>query len=351
MQKNTQKKRGAFTLVELLVVISIIAIIAALVIGKFSGVTDSAAESINLANLGRISSAVESYSLLNEKGFNRLDLVVRGGASGAHDDLIAGSAGAFSVSTGELLVLTNSVKNTGLDSSIASAVSSYGAAFPPLLTQYYLTQADVAALKEIGITYVMRDILPGARTATSADGEWGTGSADDPDTILCIASEIKTAMSVPVVNPAAVSGSGANIAPLGALVYQACGQDVRFTYSPPMTYGVKIDGVPYVYSDVSSPSNMLASLKGSGTGGSAATSSNGGLLLAFGLGQYASLIGSNKAGFDSAPVCPIMKETQYRRYFLLFRLQTVSGVTKAQFAGVMDSKGNTAKQLRAAAKK
>ena len=347
MHTHTRKKSGAFTLVELLVVISIIAIIAALVIGKFSGVTESASDAINLANLGRISSAVESYSLLNERGFNRLDIVVRGTASGMTSTPATGTAGSFSTSTDALLVFTNSLKNTGLDLAVSAPVTAYGTTFPPLLTQYFLSDADAAALKDIGMTYVMRNTT-GGRMETGDDKEWGTGSVDDPDTVVSIATTLAPGLAVTAVNPAAISGGGSTITPLGTTIYQSCGQDVRFTLNG-SAYGISIDGTSY--SDFGATEAMMNALKGSGAGGPTAASAKGGLLLAFGLGQYASLIGSNKAGLDSAPICPIMKETQYRRYFLLFRLQTVAGVTKAEFAGVMDSKGNTAKQLRAAAKK
>jgi hypothetical protein len=77
---------------------------------------------------------------------------------------------------------------------------------------------------------------------------------------------------------------------------------------------------------------------------------NGGILLAFGIGQYASFIGNTSSGLDSAPVCSVMAKDTYRRYFLLIRLETFKGITRAQYAGVMDANGNTMKQLRAASK-
>ncbi len=318
-----KKQNNGFSLIELLVVVAIIAIVATIALSRLSGVQTKSADALNMANLSRIGPALEAYMVANDRKLNRLDLVVTGKASG--------TVNTYSTSTAELLILTNSTLNVGIAGPLYYSVTQYGLTFPPLLTQYHLTQSDVDALKSLGLTYLMR-YNNGSRFNQGDDGEWPTGSSTDPDTCLSLSTSISNGLAVPCVNPITVSGSGGSIAPYGALVYQACGQDVRFSLSQQ----ILINGTPCTNT---STDVVMPQLK-----------SNGGILLAFGIGQYASVIGSTRSGLDSAPVCPAVKSDTYRRYFLLIRLATESGTTKAEYAGVMDSSGQTMKQLRLASK-
>ncbi len=327
MQKQTvsHHKKFGFTLIELIMVVAVIAIIATLAISRLSGVQKNSADKLNMANLSRIGSAVETFMAVADGGLNRLDTIV-GNTNGT---IVTGTAGSYSIATDGLLITTNNTKNVGIASDLYYNVNmaAWGnTQFPPLMSQYYLTADDVKALRKLGLTYLMR-YTSGSRFATGDDGEWPTGTGTDPDTCLCVATTVATGLSVPVVNPCAISSASV---PVGALAYQSCGQDVRFTTTP----AILINGTSY---SPSATATLMNALK------------NGdGILLAFGIGQYASLVGSNKAGLDSAPTNPAIEKDTYRRYFVLIRLKKdTSGQMVAEYAGIMDSRGETMKSLRA----
>ena len=327
MQNRT---RQGFTLIELVMVVAVIAIIAALALSRLSGVQRNSAAKLNMANLGRIGSAIETYLAVTDGQLNRLDLIV--GTPGVLPAVMGVSSptGTYSISTAELFITTNNTKNIGIAPELYFAGGGYGLN-SALITQYYLNDADVSALKKIGLTHLMRR-TDGNRFTSGDDGEWATGSLNDPDTCFCVSTLVSNGLSVAVINPLGVSGSGQSIAPLGALIYQSCGQDVRFT----ATMQILVNGTAYA---ASAPTPLLNALK----------NSSDGLLLAFGLGQYASLIGNNKGGLDAAPICPVMEKDTYRRYFVLIRLKqnATDGKMEAQYAGIMDSRGDTMKSLRA----
>ena len=71
----------------------------------------------------------------------------------------------------------------------------------------------------------------------------------------------------------------------------------------------------------------------------------GGPLLAFGLGDAASIIGKSDAGLEDAPYATFVQKRYYSRYILLFRLKTIGAGSVSQvipeFAGVIDCEGNT----------
>jgi hypothetical protein len=106
---------------------------------------------------------------------------------------------------------------------------------------------------------------------------------------------------------------------LGRTIYQACGQELLNTLS----WGQSYD-----------KATVLAEVAASG-----------GPLLAFGLGDTASIVGKSDAGLDAAPFATFLKKVYYSRYILLFRLKTVGSGSVAQvipeFAGVLDPDGNT----------
>lgn len=325
------RAQAGFSLIELLVVITLIAIVASLAVLRLSDVGTKSADTLNMANLARLGPAMETFMVSNSDGLNRLDLVVMGRKGGTQ--------GEVSESIDELMIFDNYGKNVGLSpylyqTSAESGVQGFTMTGPPLLTQYYLEQEDVDALRELGLTYLMRYNDVG-HFGAGDDQEWATGASDDPDTCCSLSTVIEPGLAVPFVNPQAVTGSGSSLTPAGALVYQACGQDVRFAFDPPR-YLPKINGNSY---EGATSKELLDVLK-----------NDGGMLLAFGIGQYSSMIGNANGGLDSAPICPAVKSDIYRRYFLLLRLSKEGGVVRASFAGIMDPAGRTMKQLRRASK-
>ena len=73
-------------------------------------------------------------------------------------------------------------------------------------------------------------------------------------------------------------------------------------------------------------------------------------LLAFGLGDNASIIGKTDAGLDSAPYATFANKKFYSRYILLFRLKRVGSGSNAtilpEFAGVIDCCGATVRSAQ-----
>lgn len=68
-------------------------------------------------------------------------------------------------------------------------------------------------------------------------------------------------------------------------------------------------------------------------------------MLAFGLGDSASIIGSANAGLESAPYSTYTLKKHYSRFILLFRVRQVGSgsvtMPAVELAGVLDCCGNT----------
>ncbi len=64
--KVKKNRRGGFSLLELLAVVSILGVIAAVVIPRVTSSKDKAAENVNLQNIAEINAAVERYYLLED---------------------------------------------------------------------------------------------------------------------------------------------------------------------------------------------------------------------------------------------------------------------------------------------
>ncbi len=290
-------------------VIAIIALISTLAIHRLSGLHLNSARKLSLANQVRVASAVETYLAANDAAkLNRLDALL-------DYDVAAGTGGSVAaVSTVNTEGTGEDTSNQGLNSNLAS-----------LLCVYNLSTADANALRNMGLNYVMRNTTTGVAQGTAgADGAMLLGQATDPDTAACYAFDVTNGLACMAINPLGNSW-------YGALTYQACGQDVVFAGMN----NVEINGTSYTSLD----NTLISALK-----------QNGGLLLAFGLGDPCSIIGSSNAGLDSAPVCSLLDNTWYRRYIVLIRLKTVgerqAAITTAEFAGILDPVGNTIKQAR-----
>jgi len=136
----------------------------------------------------------------------------------------------------------------------------------------------------------------------------------DPNDSFCVATLVTNSMRFAAINP---------MTDLGRTIYQACGQELMNT---------KNWGETYTESEVR-----------------AEVAANGGPLIAFGLGDSASIIGKANAGLENAPHATYVQKRYYSRYILLFRLKPIGSGSVSQvipeFAGVIDCEGNT---LRAA---
>ena len=324
MKKTSQ---GGFTLVELLMVIAIIGIISMLAVQKLSGLQTDAKEKMNLANLQRVSGGLETYIAANadrdQVNLNRLDSLT------LWSDHARGTPGDTSQlgSRDRLLFYTNQTGNVGLSLALFGNANPYAASSATVLGQYCLTASDVQVLeRDLGIRYLYEG-TDGAMNRQGDDGAWAQGEIGNPDRCSSVAVSNYEGRVVAVVNP----GATADRQPVGPDIYRSTGENVSYSYSGRI-----------MVNDKECTDNEDAFRK---------LMAGDGILMAFGLGDNCALIGNSKAGFDSAPVSPVMRKDEYRRYIVLVRVRYASArgaytATRAEYAGVMDPHGKVVSALR-----
>lgn len=325
--------KKAFTLIELLMVVAIIGIISTLAVSKLGGVREAAARKVSLANQKAVERAVEAYLTAHQQeGVSRLDSLVY--ASQTDEPQSSGSIGKFNFSDTTLLYkgptddFSEEVlnKNSGLTPELLNA-----------LCIYTLNTSDVNALRRLGFRYVTQFTAsaykaPGYAGYSSdtqnanADGTIPTADNGlDPLLSACLVRSVKEGMPVAAITPCNN---------MGRLIYQACGIDLPITNSVSRAGQNFMTERLYNYGDDEAKTAVDAA---------------GGILLAFGLGDNATIIGKSDAGLDNAPYATFVHNRYYSRYILLFRLKKIGSGSVAQvlaeFAGVIDCEGNT---LRAA---
>ena len=315
--------KKAFTLIELLMVIALIAIVSTLAVSKLGGVREVSARKVSLANQKAVERAVEAY-LVNGGRLNRLDSLLYAGDGGA--PLTGGTEGDF-----DFTAVSTAESHNGLylgPSDDESARIEQNSGITPdlqkILCLYTLNRAQAEALNtRLGLRHVMAATAyaDAAQTAFPSlhydkDRAYGDGTVPnasdglDPNASFCVATLVTNSMRFVAINP---------MTDLGRTVYQACGQELMNT---------KSWGETYTESEVR-----------------AEVAAKGGPLLAFGLGDAASIIGKSDAGLEDAPYATFVQKRYYSRYILLFRLKTIGAGSVSQvipeFAGVIDCEGNT----------
>ena len=321
-------KKG-FTLIELLLVIALIAIVSTLAVTKLGGVREGSARKVSLANQQAVGRGVDAFLALGSGRLNRLDSLIYAGAGGAPQfggtpgfdfDTVSTAEGANGLYMGPS-DSTDEIRgdvNSGLTPELRSVLCLYTLTKP---------QAD-ALVTQLGLRFVM------AHTAYADAGEYqfpsmhypkdrayGDGSVPNASDGLhandsaCVATAVTNGMIVAAVNPKT---------DLGRTIYQACGQELLNNKNWGETY------------DENEVKQEVAA--------------TGGPLIAFGLGDTASIVGDSNAGLEAAPYATYPHKKFYSRYILLFRLRaTGSGsvtVTVPEFAGVLDCSGNTIRAAR-----
>lgn len=315
--------KKAFTLIELLMVIALIAIVSTLAVSKLGGVREVSARKVSLANQKAVERAVEAY-LVNGGRLNRLDSLLYAGDGGA--PLTGGTEGDFDFTAVSTAESRNGLYLGPSDDESARIEQNSGITpdLQKILCLYTLNRAQAEALNtRLGLRHVIAATAyaDAAQTAFPSlhynkDRAYGDGTVPnasdglDPNASFCVATLVTNSMRFVAINP---------MTDLGRTVYQACGQELMNT---------KSWGETYTESEVR-----------------AEVAAKGGPLLAFGLGDAASIIGKSDAGLDDAPYATFVQKRYYSRYILLFRLKTIGAGSVSQvipeFAGVIDCEGNT----------
>ena len=298
-------KKSGFTLVELIMVVAIVALIAGMAIPKLAGLRGDTEKKLSLGNQSRIAAGVETF-LAGGGQLNRLDaLVEQRAAAGSEGGVRTDGTGILADGTGV------EGENTGLDEGLRA-----------LLSVYWLTAEDAAALERLGLKTVMREMDGTAEYGE--DGSLCQGATNVAWASSGYAKRVEAGMPCAVLDPHKGGRTG------GFLVYQGCGEDVEYVGESAGVNALRLKGdTNRTYTAFSASAGALKEGEG--------------LLVAFGLGDRASIVGHSEGGLDSAPLCPLVTKGVYPRYILLFRLRdrTVSGTTRteAEFAGVLDAKG------------
>ncbi len=321
-------KKG-FTLIELLLVIALIAIVSTLAVTKLGGVKEAAARKVSLANQQAVGRGVDAFLALDSRRLNRLDSLLYAGESGS--PIFGGTVGFDfdAISTPEVAnglymgpsdatYEVRAEKNSGLTPELRS-----------VLCLYTLSKQEADALvSQLGLKYVMAhtayaDAEPQQYPSMHypKDRAYGDGSVPNASDGLhandsaCVATAVTNGMVVAAINPKI---------DLGRTIYQACGQELLNN---------KNWGEAYDETEVRQE-----------------VAATGGPLIAFGLGDSASIIGDSRAGLEAAPYATYPHKKFYSRYILLFRLRTTGGgsvsVIMPEFAGVLDCSGNTIRAAR-----
>lgn len=334
-KKMEKRMKKGFTLIELLMVIALIAIVSTLAVTKVGGIREASARKVSLANQKAVERGVESYISFNHRGIDRLDSLV--------DDEVPLQTGA----NGFFDMTSSTMSKTGagfylgpddgkLGAYDAETVRERNAGITPNLANsallpYSLSEAEAYAMNNWGYKYLMRhttyaDSSPRTEYVTGDDGAYLPDDASlglDPNRSACIPRAITNGMVVAAISPFSQTGRE---------IYRDCGQLLLDKID---TQGMTPQQYTQAYRAQSG--TVLAEL-----------SATGGPLLAFGLGENASIVGSADAGLESAPYATYPNRKFYSRYLLLFRVDTSSRAGKVTFAGVIDPCASTVRTAQKA---
>ena len=317
-------KRG-FTLVELVMVVAILAIVSTLAVSKIGSLRDAAAREVSVANQQAVGRAVETW--LNGKGngrLNRLDSLL------AYERARGASAG-----TGFDYGRTNAVSRgaswlyAGVDSPDGAACEANEGLSPELravLAPYGLDAKEASALAvRLGLRFVMHHL---SRPDSVHDGDRNPdGTVFRDVAALCLDPDRAAAYANSVTNDAGAGCYVAAVTPVttaGRRIYRDCGQEL-------------LDSEASGHYDSAAAEREVQA--------------TGGVLLAFGLGENASVVGATQGGLEAVPKADYMLPRYYSGYVLLFRVKKdAAGIPLPEFAGVLDPCGQTVRAARLALK-
>lgn len=315
--------RAAFTLIELLMVVALIAIVSTLAVTKIGGVRETAARKVSLASQKAVERGVEAYLSFGGRGIDKLDSLIddevgaqlsrQGFFDTAGTSMKTDGAGFYRGPDGDkldgLALETALERNSGLTPNLANFA----------LLPYALSADEAYALNNWGFKYLMRHTTYALATPRQKymKGDDGAFLSDeesiglDANRTACIPRAITNGMVVAAISPFSKTGRE---------IYRDCGQQLIDTID---TQGM-------------TPPQYAAAYRAAGDAVLAEVKATGGTLFAFGLGESASIIGSPDAGLESAPYATYPNKKFYSRYILLFRIDTSSRAGKITFAGAID---------------
>lgn len=313
--------RKAFTLIELVMVIAILAILATLAVNRIGNMRERAARTVSLSNQVAIGRCVDMFLASNGE-INYLDSLINYNTAG---DIRDGKG--FLTSEMTFSGFYNGPEDTTLldeNSGLTPRVTKFKGA--PLLQSYSLSQDEIDRLHNRGFKYVMRHVTRESDITTPLRGDDNSERTYtdaeksalvlDPHASACYVRALTNGLCVAAVSP---------FTKVGRDVYRACGQKL-------------IDSVGYAangrYS--ASPDDVLKELN-----------AKGGVLLAFGLGKDATIIGNKDCGLEGVPLATYPVKKYYRQYILLFHVDTSTPAGRLDFRGVLDPCGFTVDEARA----
>lgn len=317
--------RTGFTLLELIVVVAIVAVLAGLVSGIFSALERSSAEKVSVANQEEVLKSVQTFLLANKGELDRLDAVIdwstAAGTAGTLAGLPSGMVGGSTTLNSATAVggvyrgtkFKEAAMSTPADAADRANNDGIHSGLYGKVCVYYLSSGNVTSLKDgLGLTNVWYHNPTADRAnnvqATNYDGTPVISSEGAPGFRVEFTPAFKTQLAAGVAVLA--------VDPLkGKQIYEDCGQALNLSSS-------------------ATDADALATVN-----------STGGVLLLFGLGQQASIVGSSVAGITRAPRCEMLSKQYYRQYLLIVRVRAAGPVAQpAELVGVLDPKGQSVRQ-------
>lgn len=308
--------RTGFTLMEMLVVVSLIALVSSMAVGLYQGVGEDSSEKVSIANQQELLRAVASFQTLNRgRGVDRLDSLIDYGTPAGAAGTWAGSGVLNSaVAVGGVYrgVKTADVAGTPIDA--ISRARNLGIA-DPLAAQvgvYYLSSADLDAVRAAGLAsawYHNLCALP-ANAVLAANPLDGTAVTAETGLQPGASAAFKTALAagspVLAIDPLA-----------GQDLYRAFGEDLLLPAAP-------------------APTAAAAQ----------AAARAAGVLLLFGCGDQCSAVGARAGGMTAVPRCEALSAEWYRNYLLVLRLPAAGEPPRAAVVGVLDPLGRSVAAAR-----
>ncbi len=302
--RRRSSKRG-FTLVEMLVVVTLIAIVATIAITILGGATQDAAESVNISNIKHMTSMLGAYQQLHGGQLpNHVDSLLASNKIANAQYTTVKEATNFAPAIevvddpGRVIYVGQDDDMDGIpDNPDNTSKGIYPAAWSGMfrsLTVSKLTENDINRLRDLGINTV-RDF--------TTDGSLFNGLETYSTRVLRVGDPVV------VVDP---QTSRNGIGAYKAFGFNEIDNRERF---PVDQVGLSDTDRGVLMQDAR--------------------------FLVFGIGPNSTIVGSRKAGVTEAPVSKILPPGYYNHYLMVIKVGNPPVDVSANLAGVLDPAGNT----------